>query len=179
EYQKNVLKKPMPAMTAAKSETHSYFIDVMRWSMEEAIGFLKYCYPQCLAEVKIKPGAAETFHWLQKNGHEANILSSRVNAKGDDAFQITKKWLSENGIKPDSITIACKNKGDYLKGRQGVFIDDAFDHTEAASKNPGITVFQINSRFVKASPSPKVRHFSSWDELRGILIRLFPSQFDK
>lgn len=177
DYQINVLKKPMPQIKPMQSKDHNYFMEVMGWTMPETMGFLQFCYPQCLADVKIKPGAAETLKWLQKNGHSVNILSSRVNVKEDDALAVTKKWLEENSLMPDSITIACKNKGEYLKNEAGIFIDDAYDHAGAACENPNLTVFQINSHFVMPNPDKRIHHFTTWNELPEILRKLFPGKF--
>ena len=177
DYQINVLKKPMPQIKPMQSKDHNYFMEVMGWTMPETMGFLQFCYPQCLADVKIKPGAAETLAWLQKCGHEFNILSSRVNAKGEDALDVTKNWIAKNNLHPDSITIACKDKGEYLKNEAGIFIDDAYDHAGAACENPNLTVFQINSHFVMPNPDKRIHHFTTWNELPEILRKMFPGKF--
>lgn len=178
DYHRNVLKRPLPEPRHIQSENHNYFVEIMGWTMEETMGFLSSCYPQCLENIRIKDGVRETLEWLRKSGHSINILSSRINTKDEDALDITRKWLAENGIHADSITIACKNKGEYLENEHGIFIDDAYDHTGNACLNPNLKVFQINSRFVRQNPDKRILHFTHWKELPEILRKILPDSFN-
>lgn len=178
-YHTEVLKKVLPEIKPRQSENHYYFIEILGWTREEALRYLNDRYPACLENIRIKPGAAETIAWLQKNGHTVTILTSRVSTPEKNAEAVSVKWLHANGINPDGIILNCKDKGAFLKNEKGVFIDDAFDHTGAVAENKDITVFQIRSAFGKENPDSRVRHFSTWPELREMLTAVFPQEFGK
>lgn len=98
-----------------------------------------------------------------------------ISARGDHAFDITKKWFEENDILYDHIElIGTHHKIEAAKKHEvDIFFEDKHDNAVSIHKELDIPVILFNTPY-NQEPVPKgVMRVDSWKEANDIVKRLF------
>lgn len=163
-------KAPLHDISAFRSKDYYYFSRYLGWDERTVRSFFQTCYPHFLRDIPLKTGAKEAVDYLRAKGSKVILLSARRDLEYHGSpMIITREWLMNNGLNVDDVVLDCVNKADYLKNKEGCFIDDSFDNCRAMISNPQISVFQFLSPFSIPCDSERVQSFSSWGEFLKIV----------
>lgn len=128
-----------------------YFADILHLQDEHLSSFFAEKYPNYLSQLDPTYGAKEFLHKLKDLGYKINLISSRRDYDGR-VEQITRAWLSDNGLPYDTLVVSVKDKASYLINEKGFFIDDSYGHCTAVNEKTSLHVIQKRSPFSKGAP---------------------------
>lgn len=144
-------------------EDDLYFADILHLDDKLLSDFFNEYYPDYLSDIQIIPEAKAFLCLMKEWGYEVNLISARRDNEEGDAERKTREWLKNNGIPYDKLIINCKDKGTYLQGKRGVFIDDCCQNCISVKDNTSIFVIQMPTPFSKRAAG--VSHADSWLEV--------------
>ena len=168
EFNEQYLKRNTIVNENKEYSSHYYFAEMLNWSIEDLTLFYHIKYPSYLRDLKPKPSVKTVFSHIKANGHRIILLSSRVE-KDNSVYQLTLNWLTDQGILYDKLIIDCKQKGDYLTKKQGIFIDDSFENCETVCQNKEMRVFQMLSKYNKKCTDPRITIVKDWYEFESYI----------
>jgi len=118
-----------------------------------------------LLEIKIKEDAANVIGKLYED-NEIHIITARSPEKlGEEAVDLTKKWLEMNNIKYHHLYMSAEEKiGICLENKIDLFIDDAYHHCKKMSEN-NIKAFMMSSEMNKGIEDDSICVVHNWKEI--------------
>lgn len=154
---------------SVKTEDDLYFADILHLEDKLLLEFFNEFYPNYLSEIQLIPEAKAFICLMKALGYEVNLISARRDNEKGEVEQKTREWLKNNGIPYDNLIVNCKNKGTYLSGKRGVFIDDCYQNCNSVKdNNTFLFVIQMDTPFSKRAAG--VSHADNWLEVFEYII---------
>lgn len=113
--------------------------------------------------VKLKSDVVEYLEKLKQDGHEIIFITARTYRDYSNPFELTYKYLKDNGVPFDKLVVDIKDKGtECLKENIDIFIDDDNGNCESIMK-AGIPCLQFHVCFNLMTKGTKKVY--SWKEV--------------
>lgn len=145
-----------------ETEDDLYFADILHLSDKVLTDFFAECYPNYLMNICPMPGAREFIETMKNLKFKINLISARRDNTDGSIKCLTKIWLKKNRIPYDELIIHCKDKGTYLQGAQGFFIDDCYNNCISVKENTSLCVIQKKTPFSKEANALKA---DNWNDV--------------
>ena len=164
-YVRDVLKRE-PIIDMSKVKDHYYIRDMYGLTTDEADKFWDDYYVRIIENVKPKPFSVEIINKLRDEGNRIIIITARWSRNGISAFDISKKWLDEYGIKYDKIYTDIEVKDEIAVNEKiDLFIDDSFNQCKVVTKS-GIKSYLFDSETNRhIVPDQHIERVLSWEEI--------------
>lgn len=104
-------------------------------------------FEKIMPHVKLKDNVKETINTLHKLGYSIEIVSARNKTEYSNPYELTYKYLKENGIYFDHIHTNVFDKGAFCQTHNiKILIDDSIENLNKAKKH-GIKPILFNNIF--------------------------------
>ena len=124
-----------------KDPQDSWFPNMFDWTKEDIDEFWEKEHVNFLGNLPVRLFAKSVLQQLHNEGHKIIIVTQRYIS---DAFEISNKWLNDNGLVFDKLTVNAKDKVAVCKQENiAAFIDDRVATCNGLSEN-GINAFVMN-----------------------------------
>jgi len=141
---------------------HHYIKNAFGLSNEEDTAFWDKFFLKIVTSAEPKDFAVEVISKLKESGNRIVIITARY---GENAYEISEKWLKNNGIKYDKLIVKAKDKATVAKEENiDLFIDDSILNCESVS-DVGIKSFLFSSKANQYYDIKKAQRVESWSEV--------------
>lgn len=143
------------------------YTEKFNWTEEQCYDFFKRYLEQLVPEFQVKNQVKETIDKLKEENHTIYFITYRTGRFLTNPYDITYKWLVDNGIKFDKLITNSGPKGKVCQENNiDLFIDDSVDQCVNVSAY-GIDVLlfdNIHNRHDNA-----LRRVNNWLEIYKII----------
>lgn len=126
-------------------ENAYYLEDMYDWQPKDHELFWETCGEELFLKAPLRPFAKETLEQLKKLGHKIYIVTARSTKKFKQPYELSYKWLVENGVVFDELFVGQEDKSQVCKEKNiTIFVDDLPENIEIVSNIGVKTILMQN-----------------------------------
>ena len=142
-YHKEVLKlKPCPIIEEESKGNYCHFAKKLGWTEDNLRNFYYDYYPFFLEKCEKIEGTINLIKKVKEMNNNIFIISAREQRKYYNVYELTMRWLINNGVPADYVAIDVKNKSEIIeKFNISVFVDDSYKNCVDISSRKNCSVY--------------------------------------
>ncbi len=174
DFHLTVLNRELKVKNIENCVDYFYFAHMMDWNKEDTTAFFKSRYPNYLRNVKLNEGVNEALNFLRQNHVIIHIVSARLLREEENVFELTNKWLNDNGVPFDTLDIGSKDKlASVKKFNTKIFIDDSIENCQIMQNEiSGCKSIKFCTKFNNAIKDNQIEEARNWQEIKEKVITL-------
>lgn len=142
--------------------------NIFDWTEEENADFCLKYLEEVVLQAKVKENAREVIKKLKEEGNIIYIITARKEPEFSNPYNITEKFLTENGIVYDELLVGKLEKKQFcIENQIDIMIDDEPQNINAISEI--IPVIAFDEIYNENCKGPNVIKVDNWLEIYNII----------
>ncbi len=163
KYNKEVVKRNLKMNNKGFASYNLY-----NWTQEENMDFCIKYLEEVVLQAQVKENAKEIIEKLKNDGHNINIVSSRIQPMFKTPYETTEKYLKEKGIKYDKLLVGSLDKEKFcIENNIEIMLEDEPHYIIPISKKIPVIVFE--EEFNKECEGKNIIKVNNWNEVYNII----------